>query len=93
MTRFESLVNDTHNLWERGWTVGEIADELELDIPTVRDLLQEEPFPEADPGDMDGDHATALASAGFGTDEDYGHAAEDAYLDSYWEDQYEVTEH
>ena len=24
-----------------------------------------------DPGDMDGDHETGLASAGFGTDEDY----------------------
>jgi len=27
---------------------------------------------EADPGDMDGDATSALASAGFGTDEDYG---------------------
>lgn len=27
---------------------------------------------EADPGEMDGDHASGLASAGFGTDEDYG---------------------
>ena len=27
---------------------------------------------EADPGEMDGDHESALASAGFGTDEDYG---------------------
>src|SRR5574343_201784 len=27
--------------------------------------------------DMDGDHASALASAGFGTDEDYGMAAYD----------------
>jgi len=26
---------------------------------------------DADPGDMDGDHASGLASAGFGTDEDY----------------------
>jgi hypothetical protein len=26
----------------------------------------------ADPGFKDGDHASALASAGFGTDEDYG---------------------
>lgn len=26
---------------------------------------------------MDGDHATALASAGFGTDEDYGYACEE----------------
>jgi len=36
--------------------------------------------------EADGD---ALASAGFGTDEDYQPAqpAEDAYLDSYWEDQ------
>ena len=27
---------------------------------------------EVDPGEMDGDTATALASAGMGTDEDYG---------------------
>ena len=26
---------------------------------------------------MDGDHASALASAGFGTDEDYGYAGDD----------------
>jgi len=26
---------------------------------------------EPDPGDMDGDHETGLASAGWGTDEDY----------------------
>jgi hypothetical protein len=26
--------------------------------------------------DMDGDHASALASAGFGTDEDYGYYGE-----------------
>ncbi len=32
--------------------------------------------------------ADALASAGHGTDEDYG-GAEDAYLDSYWEDRNE----
>jgi hypothetical protein len=27
--------------------------------------------------DMDGDHASALASAGWGTDEDYGYASDD----------------
>lgn len=32
---------------------------------------------EADPGDMDGDAASALASCGWGTDEDYGYAGED----------------
>lgn len=42
--------------------------------------------------EADGD---ALASAGHGTDEDYQPAqpAEDAYLDSYWEDQNEMPEY
>jgi len=30
-----------------------------------------EEYDDADPGDMDGDHASGLASAGWGTDEDY----------------------
>lgn len=46
----------------------EIADDIRKDpIPTG---LNEDPDP--DPGDMDGDHASSLASAGWGTDEDYG---------------------
>lgn len=36
-----------------------------------------------DPGDMDGDLASGLASAGFGTDEDYG-----MYDDRDWDDDY-----
>ena len=42
--------------------------------------------------EADGD---ALASAGLGVDEDYQPAqpAEDAYLDSYWEDQNEMPEY
>ena len=36
------------------------------------------------------DDADALASAGFGTDEDYGcYGGEDSYLDSYYESQTE----
>jgi hypothetical protein len=31
---------------------------------------------DADPGDMDGDFDSAMASAGFGTDEDYGYYGE-----------------
>ena len=39
-----------------------------LELPEYDSIgIQEE-----DPGDMDGDATTALASAGFGTDEDYG---------------------
>lgn len=36
----------------------------------------------------EGDDAYALASAGHGSDEDYG-GGEDCYLDSQWEDQFE----
>lgn len=49
-----------------GWTVRDICD---LAGPEVDE-------PEADllPGEeMDGDHDSAMASAGFGTDEDYGY--------------------
>lgn len=35
------------------------------------------PIDPSDPGDMDGDHDSSMASAGFGTDEDYGCYGED----------------
>jgi len=36
---------------------------------------------------MDGDHESGLASAGFGTDEDYGHyGGEDSWLDGSYEE-------
>ena len=39
------------------------------------------------------DDAEALASAGYGTDEDYEHNyIEDQYLDSGWEDRFELSE-
>ena len=34
--------------------------------------------------------ADALASAGYGTDEDYGYYGEDSYLDSSYEGRYDI---
>ena len=34
---------------------------------------------EPDPGDLDGDHGSALASCGWGTDEDYGDFGNDEF--------------
>lgn len=34
---------------------------------------------EPDPGEMDGDHESALTSAGFGTDESYGGERDDVH--------------
>jgi len=40
-------------------------------VLTIASLTPDEPEPD-EPGDIDGDDAGALASAGLGTDEDYG---------------------
>jgi hypothetical protein len=49
----------------------------------VADMLDanelSERFHEEYDDDMDGDHESALASAGFGTDEDYGYYGGDDY--------------
>lgn len=46
--------------------------------PSLEDMPESEPQPDDCPEDMpredmDGDHDSAMASAGFGTDEDYGY--------------------
>ena len=46
---------------------------------------------EASNGSFDlSDDAEALASIGWGTDEDYYAGGEDSYIDSYWESLYEM---
>ena len=46
----------------------------------VEDFNEYDDGSDADPGDMDGDLGSALASAGWGTDEDYG-----GYADAMWD--------
>lgn len=52
-----------------GITLGEVSEVLDVEGETLRGTIEAE---EADPGEMDGDHETGLASVGWGTDEDYG---------------------
>lgn len=58
----------------------EIAEKYGLSVSEIQDIA-EIVFEHSDRDeyreDMDGDHETALASAGWGTDEDYGYANED----------------
>jgi len=49
----------------------EIAEKFNMALEDVQDIADELYSDEADPGSMDGDHETALASVGWGTDEDY----------------------
>lgn len=50
-----------------------LAEEIEgRKLMDAQDVQAEIIDHDADPGDMDGDHESALASAGWGTDESYG---------------------
>lgn len=75
MTKLEEGIVE---LYQLGWLYDEIANHLHVGIDTIDEVIEtwlETAQREAgDPYDdsMDGDHASALASAGWGTDEDYG---------------------
>lgn len=77
MGYFSELSIDVIELFEQGKDENQIAKELKISVPDViyilnnyADELEESEYEYDD--SMDGDAATALASAGFGTDEDYG---------------------
>ena len=53
-------------------TIPEVLDEAFCISENIANYESEEDN-DADPGDMDGDFDSAMASAGFGTDEDYNH--------------------
>ena len=53
----------------------DVADMMDCNELSAR--FQEDYEDDGDPGDMDGDHDSAMASAGFGTDEDYGYYGEE----------------
>lgn len=61
-------------------TYNQIADKFNVPLAWVLQVANDSE-PEADPGDMDGDMASGLASAGWGTDEDY--CWENDYNDDY----------
>ncbi len=85
MSKMSNLVIDIQEALENGDDPQVISRRFDIPIRWVfeaADLLQENrEFSHADPGNMDGDHASALASAGWGTDEDY--IMENDYDDSF----------
>jgi len=64
---------EIRNMLEEGLRPFTIANLLNIPLQMVYDVLDvQEDEPEIDES-MDGDHDSAMASAGFGTDEDYGY--------------------
>ena len=72
-TTMQQRIIDAHN---DGLTIGEIARQLKIDIVTVAEIVTDYDDGQYDDS-MDGDFDSAMTSAGFGTDEDYGYYGDD----------------
>ncbi len=72
-----TLRQDVLDLAFEGMDTDEIAAVLGVTADQVLDALEVDGSDYDD--SMDGDWDSAMASAGFGTDEDYGYAGEDCY--------------
>jgi predicted transcriptional regulator len=77
MSVMSNLAIDLENMIEEGYSNSVIAEALGVSVDIVAQFRQE--FDDIDNYDdsMDGDIESALASAGFGTDEDYGYHGEE----------------
>jgi hypothetical protein len=74
MGYFSNLHQSIIELHEDGVSLDEIAIRLKVDLGSVAEVIKDYEEDNYDYDDsMDGDEASALASAGFGTDEDYGY--------------------
>jgi transposase len=74
MGYFSNLHASIIELHEDGVSLDEIAIRLKVDLGTVAEIIKDYEEDNYDYDDsMDGDHDSAMASAGFGTDEDYGY--------------------
>jgi hypothetical protein len=81
---FSDILIDIEDMWSNGKSSEAIAEQLNKQYGTAYtdvevDAAIEQIIDDQDQrynDDMDGDHASALASAGFGTDEDYGYYGE-----------------
>jgi hypothetical protein len=69
---------EIRDLLDEGLTPQRVATLLDCPLQMVYDVIEAETADDSHYDDsMDGDHESALASAGFGTDEDYGYYGED----------------
>jgi transposase len=72
MGYFSNLHQSIIELHEDGVSLDEIAIRLKVDLGSVAEVIKDYEEDNYDDS-MDGDHDSAMASAGFGTDEDYGY--------------------
>ena len=76
MGYFSNLHQSIIELHEDGFSLDEIAVQLKVDLGSVAEVVKDYEEDNYDDS-MDGDHDSAMTSAGFGTDEDYGYYGDD----------------
>ncbi len=76
MSKMGQVHMEIVELIDEGMHPTKIAKALNVPLTWVYDVLEQVEGPEIDDS-MDGDAASALASAGWGTDEDYGYASDE----------------
>ena len=80
MGKVKNQIIDVIDALERtGMDFEKVANQFGMSLTEVVEIAREygDFENDADPGDMDGDFDSAMASAGFGTDEDYGYYGEE----------------
>ena len=80
MSKVSNLILEIQDMLVSGFDADQIAYKLDIPESWVYDAAKMMQEDYGDPGyndSMDGDFDSAMASAGFGTDEDYGYNAED----------------
>ena len=74
MGRMSELNLQIEELYAQGWSIQAIAEELDIPLEWVQAALYD--YDESIFVSLDGDTESGLASAGWGTDEDYGGGTE-----------------
>jgi hypothetical protein len=78
MSKMGDLLIEIEELYFAGHSVTAIANVTGMPVKWIAEYLDR--FDDSEYNDsMDGDDASALASAGFGTDEDYGGGMDDPF--------------
>ena len=75
----DQIIDVIDALESTGMDFEKVANQFGMSLTEVVEIAREygDFENDADPGDMDGDFDSAMASAGFGTDEDYGYYGEE----------------
>jgi len=78
MSRMADLDLEIRNMLDEGLTPARISTLLDIPMQMVYDIVDAQTADDSHYDEsMDGDFDSAMASAGFGTDEDYGYYGEE----------------